>query len=224
MKILVFSFDDGTIYDKKMVEVLHKYGFTATFNLNSELDDFVWYSGDHEIRRLVLKDNIHLYDDFEVASHSCHHPSLTDLDDEALRYEIGQDKKNLETLFGREVVSFAIPFTNFDERTKPLLKELGFTSFRIDEEADSFDYPSDPYAIKDHTLSFSKDPLEKLQEFINDPNKDSCFVYAGHSYDFEVRNSWGKFERFCQILSKEKCIHVMSMKDMIETVFPKKGK
>ena len=36
-KALTFSYDDGTIYDKKLVSLLKKYDMKATFNLNSGL-------------------------------------------------------------------------------------------------------------------------------------------------------------------------------------------
>ena len=54
MKIVSLSFDDGTIYDKRFIDLLNKYGLRATFNLNSGLKDFIWYYEDKPIRRLNL--------------------------------------------------------------------------------------------------------------------------------------------------------------------------
>ena len=34
-KALTFSFDDGTIFDKRLIELFNKYGMKCTFNLNS---------------------------------------------------------------------------------------------------------------------------------------------------------------------------------------------
>lgn len=42
-KYFLLSFDDGTIYDRRFVELLNKYNIRGTFNLNSGLEDFVWY-------------------------------------------------------------------------------------------------------------------------------------------------------------------------------------
>ena len=42
MKIVSLSFDDGTIYDLKFIELLNKYKLNATLNLNSGLCDFIW--------------------------------------------------------------------------------------------------------------------------------------------------------------------------------------
>ena len=42
-KYILLSFDDGTVYDQRLVELLNRYGFKGTFNLNSGLEDFVVY-------------------------------------------------------------------------------------------------------------------------------------------------------------------------------------
>ena len=41
-KIVVLTFDDGTVYDKDFVEMLNRLEIPATFNLNSGLEDFVF--------------------------------------------------------------------------------------------------------------------------------------------------------------------------------------
>jgi hypothetical protein len=56
MKIVSLSFDDGTIYDLRFIELLNKYNLKATLNLNSELKDFVWYyNNEKPIKRLDLE-------------------------------------------------------------------------------------------------------------------------------------------------------------------------
>ena len=34
-KALTLSYDDGSIYDRKLIEIMNKYGLKGTFNLNS---------------------------------------------------------------------------------------------------------------------------------------------------------------------------------------------
>ena len=58
MKYFIFSIDDGTVYDKKVIEIFNKYNIKATFNLNSGLDNFVWYLGEKPIHRLNLQECI----------------------------------------------------------------------------------------------------------------------------------------------------------------------
>ena len=79
MKYFIFSIDDGTIYDQKVIDIFNKYNIRATFNLNSGLQDFVWYKDDRPVERLKLFGNRHIYDTHEVASHSLTHPYLTSI-------------------------------------------------------------------------------------------------------------------------------------------------
>ena len=57
MKYFAFSIDDGTIFDKEVIALLNRYGFPATFNLNSELQEFTWYLDETPITRLNLYEN-----------------------------------------------------------------------------------------------------------------------------------------------------------------------
>ena len=100
-KIFIFSFDDGTIYDKRFVELLNKYHLKATFNLNSGLEDFVWHFEDRfPIRRQVLAGTVEQYRGHEVASHSLHHHWLNTLTPPQLSREVGEDAAALKKLFG----------------------------------------------------------------------------------------------------------------------------
>ena len=82
MKIVSLSFDDGTIYDLRFIELLNKYNIRATLNLNSKLDNFVWYFGDTPIERLKLNEVVEKYDGHEVCSHSLTHPYFSSLSKE----------------------------------------------------------------------------------------------------------------------------------------------
>lgn len=92
MKIICLSFDDGTIYYFRFIELLNKYGLKATLNLNSGLESFVWYyNNENAIRRLELRSVEGKYVNHEVAAHSLTHPYLS-------------------SIFGYRVVGFAFPF------------------------------------------------------------------------------------------------------------------
>ena len=57
MKYFVFAIDDGTIFDKKVIEIFNRYGISATFNLNSGLQGFVWYKDHLAVARLNLEEH-----------------------------------------------------------------------------------------------------------------------------------------------------------------------
>jgi peptidoglycan/xylan/chitin deacetylase (PgdA/CDA1 family) len=216
MKICVMSFDDGTVFDKPLIALLRKYHFKATFNLNSGMDGYVWYLGSQPITRLVLKDNIGLYRGMEVASHSLNHPHLSELTWDELGYQIGKDKENLETLFKRPVNAFAVPFSDYDERTIEVLHRLGFTSFRVDADRFDYSFPKDNFIVGVNAYTGEGEGPKKIQDFLNDKNPNGLFIFAGHSYDFEVNQKWACFEEFLKLLSQHPEIKVMTMSEMMK--------
>lgn len=219
MKYIVFSLDDGTIWDVDTISLFNKYGFKATFNLNSELQDFVWYLNDLPIRRLDLEKAKHLYDGHEIASHTLTHPYLDNCDDGRVIYEVAHDVENLEHIFNREVVSFATPFTTCGDREVYLISNhTKIKDIRLSEIDESFAVPNDPYHIKVTALDITR-ALELFDDFVN--NKEAkLFVYAGHSYDFYVNNTFDKLEELLNKISSHKeDIKVVTMSEMVDELF-----
>ena len=101
-KIILISIDDGTVYDEKLVALLNRHGIPATFNLNSGLKDFVWQYEGLPVRRCDCTQVQEVYKGHEVASHTLHHPCLTELNLAALQWEIREDCKNLCAAFSLE--------------------------------------------------------------------------------------------------------------------------
>ena len=219
MKYFVFSLDDGTVWDVDTIALFNKYGFKATFNLNSELQDFVWYNGDIPIKRLRLYDARHLYDGHEVASHTLTHPYLDSLDDGRLIYEVNQDITNIENIFNRGVVSFATPFETAGEREVNIIRyNTKAKNIRLSQIDESFAKSVDPYHIKVTALDIDR-ALSLFDDFINNPEAE-LFVYAGHSYDFFVGDSFDKLEQLLELLSKNKdTVNVITMSEMVKELF-----
>lgn len=201
MKYFILSIDDGTIYDHKVIEILNRYNIKGTFNLNSGLEDFLWFNEGRPVQRLKLLENIDLYKNHEVASHSLTHPHLTGCNDDHVGYEVGVDKENLERIFGYPISSFAFPFEDFDERTINRIKMIdGFKAIRVSEIDTSFRFPIDPFHIKITSLDIV-DALNKFDEFINDDNAE-LFVFVSHGYDFEFNNTYDALEKLCKKVSQ----------------------
>ena len=79
-KALTFSYDDGTLQDRRLAALFRKYGLKATFNLNSGAFDEVQH-GSHggfsvNFSRVHAGEVRDLYASFEVASHTLTHPCL----------------------------------------------------------------------------------------------------------------------------------------------------
>lgn len=214
MKYFIFSIDDGTVYDKKVIEIFNKYNIKATFNLNSGLNNYVWYLNDLPIHRINLNEHKDLYKGHEVASHSFSHPHLTMCPGEIIVKEVGEDINNLEKIFNKEITTFAFPFEDFDERCIDIIKHLhNIKIIRLSSIDKSFSLPTDLYHVHITSLDINE-ANELIKDFIsNDDNK--LFVFVSHSYDFEVNQTYDKLEELCSFLNKRKDIEVITMSQLI---------
>ncbi len=199
-KIFLISFDDGTIWDRRFVELLNKYNMKATFNLNSGLEDFVWYFEDRfPVRRQVLADTVDLYRGHEVASHSLHHHWLNTLTPPQLSREVGDDCIALKQIFGLEEIGFGVPFTACGTREVNIIRKF-VRYIRLSAFTDTFAPPSDPYHIPIHALYNQPDVREKIARFAESDLPISLFVMAGHSYELEVLDHWDYMEELLQYI------------------------
>ena len=216
MKYFVFSIDDGTVFDKEVITLLNQYGFKATFNLNSGLQNFTWYFRDRiPISRLNLEENKHLYDGHEIASHSLTHPFLDQCDDERVAYEVGHDIYQLEQIFGREVVGFATPFHTCGDREVNIIKRWTKAKYiRLSQIDESFRFPEDNYHFRCTSITVDR-ALEMIEPFINDDEAE-LFISVFHSYDLFTTTSIEKLEQLLKILSEHRdSIEVVTFNELI---------
>ena len=200
-KFFLLSFDDGTVHDRRLVELLNKYQILGTFNLNSGLEDFVWTFQGHPVVRQHLEDTVEQYRGHEVASHSLTHPRLEMLPPPALRREVEEDCANLKQIFGKEELGFGVPFTVCTDREiRIICKFLRY--IRLSEYSDSFALPVDPYHIPIHALYNDPGVREKIARFAENTLKDSLFVLAGHSYELEFLDHWEYMEELLQYIKQ----------------------
>lgn len=198
-KIFLFSFDDGTIWDPRLVLLLNKYGIKGTFNLNSGLENFVWHFEDFTVRRQVLSEIGNLYEGHEIASHSLHHHRLDQLSPPQLRREVEEDAARLKDVFGLKEIGFGVPFTFCNDREVRIIRKL-VRYIRLSEFADSFALPEDEYHIPIHGLYNDPDIREKLERFAQSDLPVSLFVMAGHSYELEALGHWEYMEELLKLV------------------------
>lgn len=218
-KIFLLSFDDGTVYDARFVELLNKYQIPCTFNLNSGLEDFVWYYDDrYPIRRQRLAGTVEQYRGHEIASHSLHHHWLNTLTPPELSREIEEDCVALKEIFGVTDLGFAVPFTACGERESRIIRKF-VRYIRLSERSESFALPADPYHIPIHGLYNDPDIREKILQFSENTLPVSLFVLAGHSYEFEVLNHWQYMESLLQYV-KSFDFEIMTTMEFVRNCYP----
>ncbi len=213
-KAVTFSYDDGTGYDRKLVEIMNKYGIKGTFNIvssimNNEKND--WDLSPEEIKELLLKNG------HEVAVHGDRHraPGMSST---AMGIQDVLDcRRSLEAAFGIIIKGMAYPDSgirrfktgNDYETVKAYIKDLGIVYARsLDGDNDKFELPEDfynwvPTAHHENPELFSY--IEKFNGLCADnlysgSRQPKLFYLWGHSCEFENNKNWDRFEAICEKL------------------------
>lgn len=218
-KAFNITYDDGVLQDERFVALLNKYGIKGTFNLNSQLmqEEFSWtHPNGMQVRRLSSQRAKHLYDGHEVASHTLTHPYMHELSDEELYRQLKSDKDSLETLFGREIKGFAVPFDYYDDRIAACAKACGFTYARKSEFTRNFTPCSDVYHWKTGIYHIDPDLIDYVAAFLNTQEELAVCQIVGHSYDLDAENLWATMELICAAVSKCNDIWFCTHAELVE--------
>lgn len=226
MKAVTFSYDDGVTQDIRLIELLNKYGLKATFNLNSELlglSGELVREGQRVSHNKVKAEEVErIYKGHEVAAHTLTHPFLPDIEDEnEIIRQVEQDRKNLSELVGYNVCGMAYPCggQNNDDRVAGIIKNnTGILYSRTITSTYSFDLQDNLHRFNPSVYHImEEDKLFELGEkFISlNPDKPQIYYIWGHSYEFDIANTWDRFEEFCKMISNRDDIFYGTNKDIL---------
>jgi peptidoglycan/xylan/chitin deacetylase (PgdA/CDA1 family) len=216
-KAITLSYDDGRIYDRKLVDLCNRYGMKATFHLNSGFFGREGYVTKEEVGQL--------YQGHEVSVHTLTHPFLNHISRERICQEVRQDRINLERAVNYPIHGMSYPFGAYDAEVISLLKAQGIVYSRTTLATDSFELPKDfmqwhPTCHHNHNL------LENARRFLEPQRYQRMqLLYVwGHSFEFPRDNNWDVMEDFFQMVSgkeeiwfatnMEICRYVKSLKDL----------
>ena len=207
-KFVTFSFDDGVGQDVPFVKELNKYGFKATFNINTGIQTRAnrWVNEGVDIHRMNIRGLKELYAGHEVASHTLTHPFLEKLDEETIYNELYYDKKNIEELFGSEVVGLAYPYGTYDDRVIKIARDIGIKYARTAGTSMKFSVTGDLLKYTG-TCHFSNTEIFNLiDKFDALPESDERQVLYiwGHTYEFDVLKKWGLLTEILERLKRVK--------------------
>lgn len=215
MKYFIFSIDDGTVFDKEVLDIFKKYKIKATFNVNSGLFPFIWFNQGVPIERFDLNIKKYLYEGHEIASHSLTHPHLTMCPGEVIAKEVGEDVLNLEKIFNTTIKTFAFPFSDWDERCIEIIKHIhNLKVIRLSDVDTSFKFPKDLYHVKITSMEIYE-ALVLADEFIKDKEAE-LFVFVSHGYDFYMNHSYRQLELLCEKITKQKDIEIITMSQLAD--------
>lgn len=225
-KALILSYDDGQIYDTRLVQLMNKYKLIGSFYLNSNL------LGTEDC--LKKEDVKALFKGHEVAVHSANHPNLVLLSKTEVMCEIVEDKKELERLTGNLVRGMAYPFGNYNDTVIDAIKGLGIEYARTIDSRYDFKIPEDVLkwnpTIHQFANAFSepnnpkndKKELALFYKIINNflETKDlALFSIWGHSWEIGVdQRKWDETENFFKLISNNAAIHYSTQIDLVDYV------
>lgn len=213
MKAVTFSYDDGVSQDIRLIDMFNKYGLKATFNINSELlglENTLSREGIIVNHTKNKKSEIkEIYAGHEVAVHTLTHPNLTQLDESEIIRQVEEDRKNLESLVGYDVVGMAYPcggVNNNDYVAEVIKNNTQIKYSRTTTSSHSFDLQDNLLRFRPTVYHHTEwDTMFELAEkFINlKADKPQIFYIWGHSYEFDIHNTWDRFEEFCRLISNK---------------------
>ena len=209
-KAVTFSFDDGTVQDVRLINILNKYDLRGTFNVCSALlgipNTVRKYNRPVEHGKVRAEDVRSIYAGHEVAVHTLTHPWLNRLPDDEVVREIEDDRLRLSELCGYEVVGMAYPCggVNNDERVADIIrKRTGIkyartitSTYSFDEQKQLFRFNPTVYYIEENFESI-------IDSFLESDSEEPKLLYVwGHSYEMDAEYiTWDKFERICAKLA-----------------------
>lgn len=203
-KALTLSYDDGSVSDVKMVEILNRYGVKATFNLNSGRFS---QDGVHCITEEQAK-TLYTPNGHEVAAHGYRHLSLTEVDAPMAVDDVLSDVKKLEEIFGRRMIGMAYANGRFDDNVVEILRNCGVKYCRTTKSTEDFTVPDDWLRLPATCHHDNPRLMELAEKFLEDATggyywsqKPKLFYLWGHSYEFDRKNNWNVLEDFCKFVS-----------------------
>lgn len=200
-KAFSVSYDDGVLQDIRLVELMNRYGIRGTFNLNSALMEsgFAWiHENGMMVKRLSPVEAAGLYDGHEIASHTLTHPYMHDLTESEILRQMGEDKRALEEMFGREVEGFAVPFEFYSQQIADCAKASGFAYARMSECTGNYCPWQDRYYWKCGMFHLQPQLRDFVAGFLETEEELALCQIVGHSYDLDAEDLWDTTEEIFQ--------------------------
>lgn len=165
--------------------------------------------------KILPKQVKELYQGHEVAAHTLTHPRLPDLDAQGNTKEIirqvEQDRVALSKLCGYEVMGMAYPCggENNTDRVADIIKNnTGIRFARTIKSSYNFELPNNLHRLNPTIYHMeTKEMFRLADKFLNLQTKNPALFYIwGHSYEFDVNDTWNLFENFMEKISGRKDI------------------
>ncbi len=215
LKALTFSYDDGQIHDRKLVEIFNRHGLKATFHLNSAM-----LGTGNEYDVFVNPEEIpELYKGHEVACHGEKHRSMHNINEQQIVLEIIEDRRALEKITGSLVQGMSYAYGHYSKEIAEILRMTGIKYSRTVNGTGGF-FPPDKFLEWHPTCHHGGRLMELGKQFLNAPSYvDMPLMYVwGHSFEFAQQNNWELMEEFAEMVSGKEDIWYATNKEIYEYI------
>lgn len=216
-KAVTLSYDDGREYDRKLIEIMNKYGVKGTFHLNSSRIGREGYVTKEELTTL--------YKGHEVSLHGVDHLFLARIPDQMLIEEIRNDRKFFEKEVGYVVNGMSYAMGSYDKEVIERLDKLGILYARTTRSHSGFALPENFLewhpTMHHNGAPDGKSLAEKAKDFVALEAwryKLPLFYLWGHSYEFPANDNWNIIEEFCKIVSTDENIWFATNMEVYEYI------
>ncbi len=204
-KALTLSYDDGVKQDRRLVELMNRYGVKGTFNLNTACfgreGTFAVNGRIVDDSTIAIEEVAQLYEGHEIATHASRHTALTGCGSAGL-YEVLKDREVLEGMVPYMVTGHAYPFGMYDQDVMDMLRGAGIRYARTVISTEEFNLPQD--FLEWHPTCHHVNPrlMELAKRFCEhdgsgrDGRQPLVFYLWGHSYEFDRVDNWHVIEAF----------------------------
>ena len=209
-RALTFSYDDAVTQDMRLVKLLNEYGMKGTFNINTGLlgkKSLHTQEGKQVSHDKLERNQLpEIYRGHELAVHGLTHLDMALVGTGTAAYEIMEDRKSLEEITKAPVRGMAYPFGTYTKELQQTVKSCGIGYARTINSTGGFQLPEDFFAWHPTCHHSDRRLFELADQFLQPDlykyRGPRLFYVWGHSYEFDVRDDWGRMEQFLEKMSE----------------------
>lgn len=213
-KALTLSYDDGTKFDRRLIQIANEYGIKVTLNICSGM--FGATATDRKLTSIELQ-HLAASGGHELAVHGDMHVALGKATAVNGIKDALDGREKLEKIYKRIIRGYAYADTGISSFTEKVtkeeitlyLKQLGFSYARsLTAEDQTMSLPQDWYDWNPTVHHNSPLLFRLLNDFLTSDYVEQntylakrtpkLFYLWGHSYEFDEQNNWERFETFCE--------------------------
>ena len=199
-KAFTMSYDDGTVFDKRLVETMEKHGLKGTLNVNTAR---IGMGGNKLSREELIA--LAASPAVEIAAHGYRHHSLALVEAGVAAYDVIKDREVLETMLGRIVRGMAYANGSVNDEVVGILRHAGIEYSRTTVSTEGFELPTDWLRLpatchhnNPRLMELAKTFIEKQDEGYVWRNRPMLFYVWGHSHEFDRDNNWEVLDALCE--------------------------